>query len=86
VWPTGDPDGAGEQLVYIKLSQAAQVNAQVYIANKGQKITWRRSLGAGTAIVRIPLPAVLKHGQHFRLVLRATHASSKASTSLRLTR
>jgi hypothetical protein len=77
---------AGEQLLFIKLSQGAQVNAQVYVANKPQKITWRRSLGAGTAIVRIPLPVVLKHGQHFRLVLRATHATSKASTTLRLTR
>ena len=77
---------AGEQLCSSSSRKAAQVNAQVYIANKPQKITWRRSLGAGTAIVRIPLPVALKHGQHFRLVLRATHATSKASTTLRLTR
>jgi hypothetical protein len=77
---------AGEQLVYIKLSQSAKVTAQVYVAGKAQKITWTRSLSGGTAIVRIPLPATLKHGQHFRLVLRATHAAKKASTTLSLKR
>ena len=76
---------AGEQLLYVKLSRSARITAQVYVGSKAKPITWRRSLGAGTAIVRIPLPKLGK-GQHFRIVLRATNGASKASTTLRLKR
>ena len=77
---------AGEQLLYVKLSRTAQITAQVYVGGKAKPITWHRRLGAGTALVRIPLPATLVKGQHFKIVLRATSGSSKTSASLSLKR
>ena len=70
----------------MKLSRTAQVTAQVYIGSKATPIKWHRKLGGGTALVRIPLPATLAKGQHFRLVLRATSGTTKTSTSLSLRR
>ena len=76
---------AGEQLVYIKLSARARVTAQIYRGGVARPIVWRRTLGAGTSIVRIPLTGVT-HGQSFTLVLRAKTATKTATTRLRLKR
>jgi uncharacterized repeat protein (TIGR01451 family) len=74
---------AGEQLLYIKLSKGARVTAQLYLGGKAQPIRWRRTLKAGTQIVRVPVPGV-RLGQRFTLVVRATSGTRKASATLRL--
>ncbi|HET7129930.1 MAG TPA: CARDB domain-containing protein, partial [Gaiellaceae bacterium] len=74
---------AHQQLVYLSLSRAARVTAQNYIAGHPRPIDWRRSLGAGTIIVRIPIPTLAK-GQHFSIVLRAKSGTASASTKLKL--
>ena len=74
---------AHQQLVYLSLSRAARVTAQDYIAGRARPIVWRRSLGAGTQIVRIPIPALVK-GQHFSIVFRAKSGAASASTKLKL--
>jgi hypothetical protein len=74
---------AGQQIAYVKLSRAARVTAQFYVKGKAQPIGWRRSLPAGTTVVRITLPAPGK-GAHFSVVLRAVSGKSTASTKLKL--
>ena len=74
---------AHDQLVYLQLTRAASVTAQVYVGGKPRPIGWRRSLRPGTVIVRIPLPS-LNHGQRFMLMFRAKSASATASARLQL--
>jgi hypothetical protein len=74
---------AHQQLAYLSLSRHARVTAQVYVAGHAKPITWRRTYGAGTAIVRIPLPALAK-GQHFSIVFRAKDGTATSSTRLKL--
>jgi len=74
---------ARQQLAYLSLSRHARVTAQDYVAGRGLPITWRRTFGAGTAIVRIPLPKLAK-GQHFSIVFRAKDGKATASTKLKL--
>jgi hypothetical protein len=76
---------ANDQLVYIALTGSASVSAQVYVGGHAQPIRWRRSLSAGTVIVRIPLPK-LNHGQRFALVLRAKHGKAVSTVRLQLRR
>jgi uncharacterized repeat protein (TIGR01451 family) len=74
---------SGEQLLFIKLSKGARVSAQLYLRGKAQPIRWRRTLKAGTQIVRVPVPGV-RLGQRFTLVVRATSGTRKVSATLRL--
>ncbi len=74
---------AGEQIVFLKLSSRGRLTAQVYVGGSAQKITWRRTLPAGTNPVRIPLPTLNK-GQRFTIVLRGTSGKSTSSTKLKL--
>jgi hypothetical protein len=75
---------AGAQIAYVKLSRNARVTAQFYVNGKPRPITWRRSLRAGTTIIRISLLPELKKGTHFSIVVRAVNGKKKASTTLRL--
>lgn len=74
---------AGEQFVSISVSRRATVTAQAFVRGVAQPIVWRRTVDAGTFIIRVPVPGVTK-GQPFTLVLLAKNGSLVAKTRLNL--
>jgi Domain of unknown function DUF11 len=76
---------AGEQLAYLSISRRARVTAQDYVGGAPQPIRWRRTLGPGTFIVRIPITGIAP-GRHFTLVFRAKIVGASATARLKLVR
>jgi hypothetical protein len=72
-----------EQLVLITVTRSASVSAQAYVRGRAQPVRWRRSVSAGTRLVRVPLPK-LGQGRRLVLVLRARNGTSRATVRLEL--